>query len=439
MFAALLLTALPLVAPQSDEGGQATVYRLDRIETLAGEAIENGSIIVRDGIIERMGQSVIAPDNAKVIDLRGSGAVAMPPLALGQAGFLPTEPRGRGANGRYTAAASYSFDEDAFNDLREHGVLLVHLDPPGTGIPGRTSLVRSDAEDVFQDALVRDLHLKLTLDMNKQSKDLLRKALKDADAAMEKEEKARADWKKARSEWEEKQKAKAEAEKKAKEEGKGKEGGKAADEPKKEEKEPPKEFEAPRIDPNLKPIIEWVRQERVAQVWLSTPGELLHWLDIVDERELAWEIVLQHGSTTNFHEVADAIADTGVRVSLPARITYLPSTRLRNNLPAILAQAGVEKMVLLPTTSGSLNSMKSWRVALADIVREGMDRTAALRAISVEPAMAVGQEELVAPLEAGGPASFVIFDGDPLDPLAQVTHLVSAGEVIYDREKEEEE
>ena len=61
-----------------------------------------------------------------------------------------------------------------------------------------------------------------------------------------------------------------------------------------------------------------------------------------------------------------------------------------------------------------------------------------LRGVSVEPAQAMGQEELVAPLEAGGPATFVILEGDPLDPLARVSHLVAAGEVIYDRAKEEE-
>lgn len=440
MFAALLLSALPLAAPQGDEPtGQATVYRLDHIETLAGKTLDNASIVVRDGIIERIGQAVIVPDHARVIDLRGTGAVAMPPFVLGQGErLLPGDARGSGSNGRYTAAGVYRADDDAMATLREAGILLVGLVPPGTGIPGRTSVVRSDASDLMEDALVRDLHLKMTIDMSKSSKDLLRKAFEGADQAIEKEEKARADWQKARKEWEEKQKAKAEEAKKK--EGESKDGGKSADDPKKqEEKEPPKEFTAPRVDPNIQPIVELVRKERVVQVWISSPGEWLHWLDVVGDREFAWEVVLDHGGSTNLHEVADAIAGAGVRVFLPSRIANLPSTQLRVNLAAELHRAGVEKLVLLPSSGGSMNAVENWRVGLNDLVREGLDREAALRAISLEPAQSMGQEGLVAALEAGAPATFVILDGDPLNPLARVTHLVAEGEVVYDRAKEDQE
>ena len=75
MFAAFLLSALPLVAPQGDEPtGQATVYRLDHIETLTGDALQNASIVVRDGVIERIGQSVIVPDHARVIEFMMQGS-----------------------------------------------------------------------------------------------------------------------------------------------------------------------------------------------------------------------------------------------------------------------------------------------------------------------------------------------------------------------------
>jgi imidazolonepropionase-like amidohydrolase len=112
---------------------------------------------------------------------------------------------------------------------------------------------------------------------------------------------------------------------------------------------------------------------------------------------------------------------------------------LQFSLPAELLAAGLKKMVLLPTSTSSMRAVEGWRVGLGDLVNSGLDRGAALRAISVEAAAAMGQEELIAPLESGAPASFVILEGDPLNPLARVSHLVAAGEVIYDRAKEDKE
>jgi len=327
------------------------------------------------------------------------------------------------------------------------GVLLVGVDPPGAGIAGRTSILRSDMENFLADAVVRDLHLKLSIDISKTSKDVLRKALDDADKAIEKEKKAFTDWEKARADWKKKQEEKKKAEEEAKKNGGGEKpptsaqgnGNGQQGNGKKEEKAPPETFTAPQMDPNLTPIVEWIRQERVAQIWLDTPGEWLHWKDVIEERELAWEVVLSHSTSSNFHEIAKDLAESGVRVYVPSRISFLPSTRLRNNLPLLLSKAGVKNMVLTPMRSNTLQAVKDWRVGLSDLVREGLDRATALSAISVEPAKSMGQAEKVAPLTAGGTASFVIMDGDPLDPFSEVVYLVAAGDVLYDRAKDKED
>ncbi len=463
MLAELLLAALPAALPQDGADppvGRATVYRLDSIETLDGKVLTNATILVREGVIERIGQAVVIPDHARVYDLRGSGSVAMPPLVLGQAGMLRQTTSGGGLRGKIKGIDHLQISQDQMADLREIGVLLLGVEPGGSGIPGRTSVLRTDAEAPI-DALVHDLHLKMTLDISKSSKDLLRKALKDADAAIDKEAKAKADWEKARKEWAEKQKAAKEGGKEEKpadkvekdsgkesssgrgrgaalrqepEQEKGKDGDNKG---KEQEKGPPETFEPPKIDPNLQPVVEWVRHQRMVQVRLDNAGEWLHWLDVIGKRELPWEVVLVHGGSTNLAEVVDDLVAHQVRIHVPARISTLPSTRIQQNLPALLARAGAERIVLTPTSSGSINAAKDLRVLLADVVREGLDRSVALRAVSVEAAAALGQEDLVAPLAAGAPASFIILDGDPLDPQARVTHLVAAGEILYDRKKAE--
>ena len=502
----MILSSLLLLAaaPQADAGeptrdpvGRVTVYRLDTVETLDGDAQKNVSILVRDGIIERMGQAVVIPDSAEVIDLRRSGQVTMPPLVLTHANWLIGDRRGNGSNGRFTAMDSMWLEDGWEEDMLEHGVLLVGVDPPGSGLPGRTSVLLADGQVGRPDALVEDLYLKVTMATSRAAKKLVRDGLKAADDAIEKEDKARQDWEKARKEWEEKKKAAEEEAKKKAEEAKKGEGGTAAQNPEggKQEPEgeaPPETFEPPKMDPNVAPLVDWVRKERPAQLWLRSasdwlhwedvvgerelsydlvlrhgrsqnfaevadalaatglrverPAQLwlrsasdwLHWEDVVGERELSYDLVLRHGRSQNFAEVADALAATGLRVEVPANISFLPFTRVRANLPAELAAAGVEKLVLAPS-SDTARGLEDWRVGVSRVVAEGLDRMVALKAMSLEPAAALGQEELIAPLAAGAPATFVIWSGDPLDPMSEVDFVVSAGEVVYDRAKKEKE
>ncbi|HEX9793061.1 MAG TPA: hypothetical protein VGC54_03680 [Planctomycetota bacterium] len=466
------LALLPAVlAPAQDPGpaakadaapvGRATVYRVDRIETLDGEAMESATLVVRQGVIEALGKAVVVPTGAVVHDLRGGGSTLMPPYVLTHANWLQSDSRGNGRNARFLAADSLWLDDDALQPLREHGVLLVGVDPPGSGLPGRTSVLDADAAAPQPRARVRDLHLKVELDSNNRSKELLRKALEDADKAIEKEAKARTDWEKARKDWDEKQK-KAAADKAAKDEKKPAEGGEATPKPGKdeggddkssgkgkdaEEKAPPETFEPPTIEPDLVPVVEWVRKQRVAQIWVDDAAAWLHLLDVLGERELPWELVAMHSSSTNLHEVLDALEKRGERVYLPARLSFLPFTRTRLNLPAELAARGVPLVLLPPATRGpggfgrssAETNLHDWRAGVSELVRGGLDRGVALRAITLEAAAAIGQEEHVAALVAGGPATFVILDGDPLDATAEVQFLLREGKVLYDRAKEEKE
>lgn len=432
----------PAVEPPEEPGGPALVFRVDRVETLDGAALERATLVVRGGVIERMGEAVVLPERAKVHDLRGGRSTALPPLVVPSASFLVREPRGSGRNGRFRAVDSLWLREEDLPALLAQGVLLLGVDPPGSGIPGRTSVLEATAAHPRPLALVSDLHLKITLASEAASVELLRKALKDADEAIEKEKKAREEWEQARKAWEERQKAKEQEKKQEpKPEGQPQPPPGGQEERKEEEKPPPEKFEPPPIDPNLQPVVEWVRKQRVAQVWVADAAAWLHFLDVVRERDLAFEVVLSE--VGNFHEVAAALGERKLRVAAPARIGFLPNTRIRVNLPAELAAAGARLVLSPPAGPGGgpewdvavADMMCAWRTGLADLVREGLDRGVALRAVTLEPAAAMGQEERVAPLKAGGPATFVVLDGDLLDATARVRFVLDRGEVVYDRDK----
>jgi hypothetical protein len=443
-------TALPVAQEpiERDPTGRAVIYRFDTVETLDGDALKNVTVLVRDGIIERMGQAVVIPDNAEIHDYRGTGKVAMPPLVLTHADFLISDRRGGGRNGRFLAVDSMWLAENWSDDLLEEGVLLVGVDPPGSGMPGRSSVLLADNQVGVPDPLVADLHLKVNVGAGSSAKRLVRDGLKAADQAIEKESKAKADWEKARADWEAAEKKKAEEAEATKNKG-GDEGGKAAagengngngngKAKDKGSEEPPKEFTPPKLDPNIEPLVDWVRKERVAQIWLRSAADWLHWQDVLGERELPYEVVLRHGSGQNFHEVVSEIAATGLRVDVMAAITFLPYTRTRVNLPAELVAAGVEKLVLSPT-SASLTGVRNFRLSVASVVAEGLDRAIALRGMTLEPAAALGQDERITALAVGAPATFVVWSGDPLNPMSEALLVLSEGEVLYDRVKAEKE
>ena len=122
-------------AEERDPVGQVTVYRLDTIIPIEGEPLKNATILVRDGLIERMGKAVIIPDNAKIFDLRGTGSVVTPPLVLSHANWLQSDRRGGGNQSQYIAANSLWLSESWAIDMWKQGVGLVAVDPPGSGAP----------------------------------------------------------------------------------------------------------------------------------------------------------------------------------------------------------------------------------------------------------------------------------------------------------------
>jgi hypothetical protein len=443
LFAALILAHPAAAAFQEAEAkpaealrGRAEVWRLDKIETLDGKVLEDVTLVIREGLIEKMGQAVIVPDGARVHDLRGQGMVAMPPLVLTHANFLVQDQRGAGNTSRWRAVDSLWLAENWEQDLLREGVLFAGVDPPGSGLPGRTSVLAAGGGWPKPEALVNDLHLKLTLTASSQSKDLIRKALKDADEAIEKEKKARADWEKARADWDKKQKEKAEKEKAEGGEAKKAEGGKAPGGQEGEEKAPPEKFEPPAIAPDLVAVVEWIRQERLAQVWLASAADWVHWKDVLLKRELPYELVLRHGLGQNLHEVGPELAKAKVRIDLPALISFLPFTRIRVNLPAELVRDGLEHLILSPEND-SLRALMDWRTGVARCVAEGLPRERALQAMTLEPALSMGQESQVQVLKAGAPANFVVWSGDPLDPMAHAAFVVRDGKIVYDRARED--
>jgi imidazolonepropionase-like amidohydrolase len=65
------------------------------------------------------------------------------------------------------------------------------------------------------------------------------------------------------------------------------------------------------------------------------------------------------------------------------------------------------------------------------VVKEGLDRQTALRAVTINPARIIGVADRLGSLEAGKDADLVLWSGDPLDVMSRAEVAYVAGREVY--------
>ncbi len=100
-------------------------------------------------------------------------------------------------------------------------------------------------------------------------------------------------------------------------------------------------------------------------------------------------------------------------------------------LPLEMHRAGIE-FSLVPA-GGSSMAERYLNYLAAVCVREGLPRQAALEAITINPARAIGLADRLGSIEEGKIANLVVFSGDPLDFDSWVEHVFVDGIHAYDR------
>lgn len=145
--------------------------------------------------------------------------------------------------------------------------------------------------------------------------------------------------------------------------------------------------------------------------------------------EFGYRLVLDHG--TESWKIADVIAERGVPVLYGPMIVSRSKVEVRDRIPAgpgILARAGVDVSIITDHPVVPINFLVH-QASLA--VREGMEPDAALRAITMNPATVMGVADRVGSLEEGKDADLVLWSGDPLDTRERVLRTWISGREVY--------
>lgn len=432
----ILGLALALLGGAVDAGDdRVVVVKAKRIVTAAGDPIDDGVIVMKDGRIDAIGPAadVEVPSGARIVEVDDGvvyPGIVNPYSRLGTFSRARSFRVGSGfKNKSDTVPTTELFRrQPVFDEILEAGVTTYGLVPgSGGGFSGLLSVIRPHGAKAA-DMVVRE---RVLLRLAFPGGDSARSGLKNLLSRAKSERKKIDDAKKRRAEWEKREARKREAEKKKKAKEKKKDDGKdkkdktVADEKKKKKS-------GPKV-PEMKANIEWIAaaREKKMRVLLEIdqPKAMLHFEDVLgDDHELDAILVTSGRGAIG---MKDRIVERGYPVLLTPSLTTMRDSRELRNPAAELAAAGVE--IAFRPGADSVGAMRGMFFNLAGLIRTGLDRDVAIRAITAVPAKWLGVADSVGTLEKGKRGDLLVFSRDPLStPLAELRFVVLGGSVVHE-------
>jgi imidazolonepropionase-like amidohydrolase len=151
--------------------------------------------------------------------------------------------------------------------------------------------------------------------------------------------------------------------------------------------------------------------------------------------EFGYQLVLDHG--TESYLLADLVAEKGVPVLYGPLIVSRSKVEVRQRTPAapgILDRAGVKVSII---TDHPVVPIEHLITSVALAVKEGMDRDAAFRAVTINPAEVMGVADRVGSLAVGKDADVVLWSGDPLELASRALRVWVGGREVYTYDEEQ--
>lgn len=375
--------------------------RGETVHTMAGDPIQDGVVLIRDGKIERVGPaaSVQIPNGYR--ELRAK--VVTPGLldartVVGLAGYLnqphdqdqieasaPVQPELR-------AVDAYNARERLVEWLREHGITTMHTGHgPGALISGQTMVVKTRADNADEAVLVPAAMVAATLGSTGLAQGGRAPGSRSKAVAMLRAELVKA------KEYSDKQAG--------------------------------PEDRRPARDLRLETLAKVIRKELPLLVTAHRTHDLLAALRVA--REFDIRVVLDGASEA--YLITDQIKAAGVPVIVhptmgrPAGDTE----NLTMENAALLTRAGIP----IALQSGYEGYVPKTRVVLfeaAAAAGRGLAFDRALAAITIDAARLLGVDQRVGSLVAGKDGDVALFDGDPFEYTTRVTGVVIDGQVVSD-------
>jgi imidazolonepropionase-like amidohydrolase len=379
-----------------------------RIVPVEGEPIEGGTLLIEDGKITALGAGLPVPDGATVVDAAGKWVL---PGFIEAHGHLGVHEEGEGWAGQDTnemtdpvtahvrALDAINPDEQGWRDAVIGGVLAVNVNPgSGNPIGGQTVALKSWGGTVDDRVLREPAGMKSALGEN--PKRVYGEKKQTPSTRLGVAAVIRGAFVEARNYQE---KLDAEAAK-----------------PEADRKPVERDLKLEALGRVLRREIPW-RQHCHRADDIATAMRIAE--------EFGYELVIDHG--TEAHLVADKLAARAIPVIIGPLFTSRSKVELRNRSlanPGRLDRAGVTIAITTDHPVVPINFLVH-QATLA--VKEGLDRDAALRALTINPARIIGVDGRLGSLAVGKDADLCIWSGDPLDVMQRVERAFMDGREIY--------
>jgi len=435
----LLLSLLSASAraerPAAEGKPERIAVRGGTVLAISTNPIRNGTVLIEGETIRAVGRDVVVPDGARVVDAKGK--FVLPGFMDAQSSLYVMAGEASGSGGgsaEWSVADALDPFVERHEEVLRQGVTAVYVAPAGRGgFAGRGAVLSLNGAKTPEklvlkaDAAVR---ASLGLSAGNQSSSLarlddyasLRETLIEAQAYAQRHRRYRQDL----AEYE-KKKAEQEKEEKEKKEKKAGEASKPKDS--EELKRPDK----PASNPTHEILAKVLDKEIPLQVEAHRVSDILNALRLAEE--FKFSLILD--GCTEGYLIAGEIARRKVPVvagPVSTSFVWMPRLEYRSHSPenaAILAAKGIQTAIGVCGRDGL--SSKFITLAAAMATANGMDRDAALRAITLTPAEIFGVADRIGSIDVGKRADLVVMTGHPFDAGSQVEVVLIGGKVVYER------
>lgn len=409
-------------------GAETLAIRSGTILTINRGVVEHGTILIEGGKIKGLGQEVVVPQEARVIEAAGKYVI---PGMIDAASQLFVREGERQNDDAISPERTILDALDPFIKEREEvlaqGVTAVYVAPGHGVLGGCGAVLRLNGAHTTQEMVLKaNVAVKgaIGLSPDGYSSSLSRLAdfasLREALIETQTYLRERCRYEQDLAEYEKKKAEKKEEQKKD-------------EDPQKAKKDQPARPAKYKTNPTYETLAKVLSGEIPLQIEAHRADDILNALRLAEEFHL--RLILDR--CTEGYRVADEIARRGVPViagSLSRSFIGPPALEYRDHdarNAALLSTQGVKVALGVGGRDGASSKYAALVAALA--VAGGMDEGLALRAVTLTPAEVLGVAGRIGSLDVGKDADIVILSGPPLATLGRVEMVLIEGKVVYER------